>query len=410
MRKNFIWNSVGITFNSLLSFIFVFIVTRFNGIEAEGIFTYVFSLALILYTISCYGGRIFQVSDWKNEYKINSYFYVRIISSAVALILILVFSIISNIGNDYFIILLILMAAKIIESFSDVLFGILQKNDKLYIVGISMLIKALLSIIGFLIVDIVTHNLIYSSLCYLISNFVFYIIIDKKYSNFNLFDSSINKSEIRKIFLSNLYIFLCSFLIILILNIPRYVAFDLLNSVEKGYLGIFLMIPTIISLHGQFVIQPIVMPITNYFKSKKWIEYYNQLFKLIIFIIVIGIIGVIISLTIGPALLELIFGISFLTYKLELVYIIIGGMFNGLTTIFSTYLTIMRKTKIQFLLYLIIIILEIILCYYITKFIGFRGIFISFDIIMILQFILFVLIFIIYGKKEKNEKNITHIS
>ena len=68
-NRNFIWNMIGNSLNSFLSLFLLIIVTRINGIELSGIFSYAFTLTLILQMISNYGGRIYQVSDYNEEFK-----------------------------------------------------------------------------------------------------------------------------------------------------------------------------------------------------------------------------------------------------------------------------------------------------------------------------------------------------
>ena len=46
IKKNFIWNMIGSVVNSFTSLIFLIIVTRINGVEQAGIFTFAFSISL----------------------------------------------------------------------------------------------------------------------------------------------------------------------------------------------------------------------------------------------------------------------------------------------------------------------------------------------------------------------------
>ena len=69
LRKNFIWNLVGTTFNAFNSLFYMIIVTRINGIKNAGIFSIAFATACILYIIGIYAGRIYQVTE--NDKKIT---------------------------------------------------------------------------------------------------------------------------------------------------------------------------------------------------------------------------------------------------------------------------------------------------------------------------------------------------
>ena len=92
-NRNFIWNMIGNSLNSFLSLFLLIIVTRINGIELSGIFSYAFTLTLILQMISNYGGRIYQVSDYKEEFKFEEYLGSRVKTSFISIIILLLFCI-----------------------------------------------------------------------------------------------------------------------------------------------------------------------------------------------------------------------------------------------------------------------------------------------------------------------------
>ena len=67
---------------------------------------------------------------------------------------------------------------KALEAFSDVLYGILQKNDRLEIVGKSFFMKALFSVILFFIIDYITKNMITSTISIILVNIIILIVFD----------------------------------------------------------------------------------------------------------------------------------------------------------------------------------------------------------------------------------------
>ena len=89
-NRNFVWNTIGTTFNSFLSLFLLIVVTRINGIDISGKFSFAFALTLMLQSISNYGGRIYQISDIKNEFSFNEYLGSRIKASAISIILMII--------------------------------------------------------------------------------------------------------------------------------------------------------------------------------------------------------------------------------------------------------------------------------------------------------------------------------
>ena len=57
LKKNYIWNTIGTTFLSFNSLFFMIIVTRINGIQDGGFFSFSYASACILNAIALCCGR-----------------------------------------------------------------------------------------------------------------------------------------------------------------------------------------------------------------------------------------------------------------------------------------------------------------------------------------------------------------
>ena len=171
-RKNFIWNVLGTGLNAFNSLFFMIIVTRLNGVDQAGIFTIAFSTACIIYFVGVYAGRIYQVTELNKEITDKEFIVNRAISTILMLILVILFSVIRGYNLYKSTMFLLLTLYKALEAFSDVLYGILQKNDRLEIVGKSFFMKALFSVILFFIIDYITKNMIISTISIIFVNIV----------------------------------------------------------------------------------------------------------------------------------------------------------------------------------------------------------------------------------------------
>ena len=69
--------------NSFNSLFFTIIVTRLNGLNDAGIFTYCFATACVLYNIAVYEGRAFQVTDITGKNTDMDYIYHRIMTCII---------------------------------------------------------------------------------------------------------------------------------------------------------------------------------------------------------------------------------------------------------------------------------------------------------------------------------------
>lgn len=388
LLKSTVWNVIGMSFSSIISLVLLIIITRLNGIDESGTFSFLFSLCLIIYTITLYGGRIYQVSDCKDEYSYNTYYSLKIITSIVSIIILLFYLIICRYSNTEIIIAVLLLIVKIIDAFSDAIYGVFQKKDRLDLVGKSLTIKTLLSITILIVVDYFTNNLKLAVFAYAVANFVVFIFYDKLYEKRFVVNRIQIDKQIVKLLLSTKFIFLNNFISNILLNVPRFVVKSAYSSAELGYFGILIMIPTVLSLFGQFIVQPILIDLTVAFNdgNKKIFErYINKCFE---YIFLISIMCILAAYFLGPQVLTLIYGINFDYYRLSLIFLIIGGTFNVLCYIVSTALNVFRKTMIQTIIYIFTFVTSIVVFYLFAVNCSIKVIFIVYLFIMLLQFIL----------------------
>lgn len=231
--KNFVWHTIGTTLNSFLSLFLLVNVTRINGLEASGNFSFIFTLTLILQLVSNFGGRIYQISDLKEEFSFQEYLGSRLKTTIISIILLMLGCFLFKFDNNLIILAAILMIFRIIETFSDVFYGEFQKKEHLNFVGVSLTLKSLLVLISFLIANLLTKNLYISSFSMVIAAFIVFITYDLyKINQIKKVFFAFNN----KIYLKSKYIFLFSLLTLILLNVPRFIAKYTLNSDEMPYL------------------------------------------------------------------------------------------------------------------------------------------------------------------------------
>lgn len=413
-RKNILWNIIGATTNAFNSLLFTIIVTRINGTNDAGIFTYAFATACLLYVIGVYLGRTYQVTDINEENTNNDYIYNRITTCVIMLILSILFVMIKNYDIYKATIIVSLCGFKCIEAFSEVFYGIIQKNEELYKVGISMTAKAILGVLIFLLIDVITKNLIFSCVSIIIVNILFLIFYDiknskkagleiKKYNN---------KGNMRLLKIGFLTFFL-TFLGLYLINAPRYAIDDLSTNEIQTIFGIIIMPATFMGLLGQFIIQPALTKFSNFMKNKEYEKLKNITIKILSLISILGIIVLVVAYFLGIPVLELVYGINLSPYFISFIIIMIGAILYSIQVISSAILISMRKILGQVIIYSAISIISTFMSYYLVKGFDILGASISYCTTMFLVAILFI-IYLIYAIRnymrsnaEKNEANIS---
>lgn len=404
LKKNFVWNVIGVTLNAFNSLFFMIIVTRLNGVNEAGIFTFAFTTATLFNIIGVYSGRVYQVTD-NTKATDNDFIVCKIFTCIIMIIVSIVFIILNNYNFYKSLIILILCFLKMLEAFAETIYAVFQKKDYLYKAGISLTIKSLVSLVLFWVLDLITHNILISVIGILVA----YIIIMLSYDfiNYKNIDHDCypaKKGNVCLILKYGFNTFLISFLILYLINSPKYVIDNLLVDKYQTIFGILLMPATVILLVTQFIINPFLNTINNYIQKKD----YKNLTKIInIFgftMFIVGIVVVVLSYTIGIPILEFIYGISLKQYKTIFVIVMIGAVLYGMSSILSNILIAMRHTLIQVIVYISTSVFITIIEYFLIKNSGVYGACYSYSLMTLVILLLFYLITFVIIRKEQKKK------
>ena len=396
LKKNTIWNTVGITLNSFNSLFFLIIINRVNGADIAGIFSFAFSVACLLYAVGIYSGRTYQISDIKNDFNDKEYLVHKLFSCCIMMILAIIFVFIRNYSLEKNLVIIFLCLYKCLEAFSDTLYGYLQKNSKLYIVGKSLFFKSLFGIIVFFIVDMLTYNIILSSLALVIVNLLFILLYDLKKSKNYISENNANIKKACKIFKYGFSVFAFSFLAIFIVNIPKYIIDFMLSNVYQTIFSIIVMPGTVMSLCGQYIIAPMLTKIVDCYNSEDYKKFNDIIMKLVAILLVIGTIVEVIAAVLGIPILSFVYAINLNSYRFDLLLIILGAIMYAIANIYSSSLIVMRKNNVQLLIYSIDSIFGLIVCYLLINNLGIHGATWGYLLTMLLH----VLLYTVYYFKE----------
>ena len=165
-RDSSIWNMIGSLVMSFQSVIFLMILTRTVSITESGIFTIAYANANLFLNIGKYGMRNFQVSDVNNDFSFREYLSSRHITTVIMVFLLILYTIYSAKSYNYSIeksqIIIWMCLFKVSDSIEDVYYGDYQKKERLDIASKAMALRAIITIIIFGIIVVMTKNLLFT--------------------------------------------------------------------------------------------------------------------------------------------------------------------------------------------------------------------------------------------------------
>jgi len=358
IKKDYFWNTLGVFAQNAISPLLLVVITRINGIYDSGVFSFAFSISIIFWALSMWGGRTYQVSDVNKEFSSRSYITVRLILSVVLIFGVTFFVLVNNYNFEKSSVLIVLVLFKAVESIADALYGVMQVNNRLFKSGVSLVCKSIFSISLFALIDSLTGDIFFSCLGILVINIMVVFVYDLPVTN-RLEDISIAYNKIKYYVKQAIQlmkrcapVFVVTFLAMFSLNIPRYFL-DIYHQEEIGYFGILAMPITLIALLMSFILQPNVINLSSLFHKKNYTNFNKLVVKIIVITVLIGFIVLIATLVVGTQALQFIFGIDFSSRWLPLAIIVIGGIINALVSILINMLIIMRRIRAPFYILLI---------------------------------------------------------
>lgn len=391
--KNFIWNSLGTGINSFNSLFFLIIVTRVNDIQTAGIFSIAYATATILYTLAMYSGRLCQVTDIENKISDKDYIANRALTCILMLLGATVFLLIKQYTGFKTTIFALLAIFKGLEAFSDILYGVMQKNELLYKAGQSLSLKGFVGIFAFLIVDLITRDLRWACFAVIIVNLVVlvvydYILISRKLINK---DSKIDKKNVLAILKSEFFVFVNSFAGIYILNAPKYAIDSFLTEDIQAIYGYIMMPATVMTLFTQFIVMPFLGKLKDMYENKQLKEIDKVTFKIKLVVIGFGGFAVLAAFLLGPEVLGLVYGLDLKAYRMNLCVIIASYIFYAISYINLVTLTTIRHTFVQFVIYIISMVIACIGANVLVKNFGINGATFSCTTTLALQFVMYTI-------------------
>ena len=374
LKENTLWYTMGTMCSSATSFLLMIYVTRILGVDEAGVFSISYSVGQLMLSIGWFGTRQFQVSDINEEFKFSDYLSLKIITSIVMMIGCLIYSVFLHFNTYKLLITFLYCLFMICDVFADLFSARFQQVDKLFLSGISYIIR----ILGYNLVILV------SLLCF--KNLIVAIVLAMIYSALELtfFDLQLIKriSQIKMEFhldkiiqlIKNCFpLFISSFLTTFIVNVPKNAIELNFNSSVQTYYNIIFMPSYIINLFCMFIFVPLYTSIANTWLNSTKNRFVKTIVKLFVFDIVLSVLVFIGCYLLGIPLLELVYGVDLHTVKSSFLILIVAGCFTSMNSILSYIFTVIRRQKFMIYIYIIAIILPQLLVNWLTSNYGIFG-------------------------------------
>ncbi len=141
MRTNFVWTLVGSGVYGACQWGMLIVLAKLGSAEMVGRFALALALCAPIVMFTNLQLRTVQATDARNEYRFRDYLTLRVLASVTAFLLIAAIATLAGYRLEVLLVVLVIALAKSVESISDVIYGLLQKRERLDLISISMMMK-----------------------------------------------------------------------------------------------------------------------------------------------------------------------------------------------------------------------------------------------------------------------------
>lgn len=356
-RSSFIWNMAGSMLMAFQSVIMLMILTRTLGLVESGIFTIAYANANLFLTIGKYGMRYFQVSDLKKQFTFAEYRASRVITSVVMVVVSAVYVIHAASANGYSMekaqVIFWMCLFKVVDVVEDVYHGLYQQENRLDVASKAMTLRMAVTIVIFAIGLIVFKDLLLVLILSTIATTAIFVLLTKwTYGAFSQNDGQARTSKVR-INKKNLLLLLklCfplfagSFLSFYIGNAPKYAIDAMLTDELQACYGFIAMPVFVIGLLNNFIFNPMLYRMSSLWEQGKVWEFLKRTLLQICVVAVITLVCIAGAWLLGIPVLSWLYNTDLSPYKAELLVLLLGGGFLGLSGLLNTVITIIRYQK-----------------------------------------------------------------
>lgn len=400
VQQNIIFNTVGSLVYYICQWLMSIIIVRISGYEEGGIWALAMSVTAAPAIVAMFNVRSYQVSDVNEQYSdktyIRSRMYTNLLAYLVCIIMIFVY------GYSWYKsgIILVFMLFKVIEGFADVYYGIEQKWNRMDYVGISLGVRGIGSIIIFIVVLLITNNLLICIIGMCLFSVLVILLYDRRIVNkrskgrSNETVSIEGKNVVWSLLLTCIPLAIVAFLNNLSINIPRIYLEKEYGSVIMGYYSSVASPTLVIQLAATTIFAPLVPILAKEYNNKNKKNFVKILMKFGIAVIGLSIVALIGSKLLAKWGLVLLFKKGIEPYVYLFVPIVIISILIAINASLFSVCTLQRSIKSQYIIGVVGVISAWLFSITVVKAYSMEGVIYSLGGIILIQILIQIILIV----------------
>ena len=351
LRTTFAWTLVGNSIYAGCQWGMVACLAKMGSTSAVGQFALAFAITAPVFMLTNLFLRGVQATDARAEYKFHDYFTLRLIGTVTGLIIVSASMLFIHSDRQTRLVIMAVALAKAVESFSDVIAGLLQKHERLDQVAISMMFKGVISLAAFAATYFISHSVLAASIALVLSWMAVFATYDMRLARTAIAASETFLASDFSILLRLARLAapvgIVTALGALNVNIPRYILERYRGSSELGIFAALGYSVIVLGLIVNALGQSAVVRLSRSFAEARTDEYLSLIRRMSLIGVAAAALAFLSAVFVGRPLLRLIYGAEYASgLPLLLLFIVTSGV-NAVASFVGYGMTAARRFGAQ---------------------------------------------------------------
>lgn len=342
--KNFSWSFIGSLIYASTQWLMLIIITRIGSAYDAGIYSLGLAISAPFVLLLNLNFTALQSTDLTVQYGFESFKRIRIFGNAIFIIIFSIVLLLSNYNFEVAIILLLIAISKVIESISELHYGLFQYHERLDIVAKSTIFRGIIGTLVFGLSYLIFKE-IYIALIFLIIVWLVNLLL-YDYKNgikmIRIMPEMIQKMNMIDLLKIGIPLGVVSFLASSNVNLPRLVLEYYLSLEDLGYFSAIFYMVLIIGKFMTSLSSTLLPRMSRLFEENNKTSFLIMLKILILLLLSFSYATLLVSYYFGGEILTIFYGKEYFKYETLLVLIMVYGLFNYLGFVFEMGLNAMK--------------------------------------------------------------------
>ena len=275
LRKNVLFNTAGSLLFYICQAAINLLVVALAGMDANGMLGVAMTAANVCVSFASYGMRTFQVSDLAHKYTDRTYLWSRQLTVAAAWLGALAFAFINSYSAQQRWVIVLFTGYRLVESWSDVWHGYLQRAERIDLVGVSFGVRGILTAGIIALGLLITHDLVLTVGVLFALNAVYVLAVDLPLAKKRADLAQTGGGSVWALLLECLPLAVYAALNTSIASTPRYYCERLLGETQLGYFTSVFLPVLILQVAVVYLFVPFITLFAKLWANKDKTSYFK---------------------------------------------------------------------------------------------------------------------------------------